>query len=108
MAAKCFVLEVQQHVPAQGFYHVGYLDQLFKTKAAAATYYDKQHPNMRGLNAHRTWCSDWHPETRLRCLVRPYNNEVCSIKVLPLSPPAPTASVTLTAAAPMARVNNVY
>lgn len=63
----------------KGVQHVRYVSHnnevcVFKTKTLAAQYYDKQPENaqMRSLNAHNTWISDWHPETRLKYRVVPY------------------------------------
>lgn len=80
-----FILEVQRYIRdertgANGiFEHVGYVNRIFKTKPNAAEYYDILFPEMRGLNVLLTWNSDWHPETRLRYVVREYYGEVLSI-----------------------------
>lgn len=75
-----YVLEAQKFIPKTGFLHVGYVDKIFKTKKQASDYYDKYHvPPMRSLNAHKSWCSDWHPETRLRYVVRVFDGECRSI-----------------------------
>ena len=50
--------------------HVGYMRAVFRTKQAAASYYDRHNPHMRKLNAHNTWCSDWDPVTCLMYIVR--------------------------------------
>ena len=63
----------------RGFKHVEYVHDdhdvlVFKTKQLAAQYYDKQPENrqMRSLNAHNTYTSDWHPDTKLKYRVVPY------------------------------------
>jgi len=48
------------------FVHVGYMKKTFRTKKAAAEYYNTHNAHMRPLNAHNTWKSDWDPVTRLR------------------------------------------
>ena len=65
----------------KGFKHVRYVSynnevHVFKTKKRAAQYYDNQPENieMRALNAHNTWISDWHPKTKLKYRVVPYVN----------------------------------
>ena len=50
--------------------HVGYMRSHFRTKSAAASYYDRHNPHMRGLNTHNTWASDWDPTTSLMYIVR--------------------------------------
>lgn len=50
--------------------HVGYMRALFRTKQAAAAYYDRHNPHMRKLDAHNTWKSDWDPTTHLLYIVR--------------------------------------
>lgn len=50
--------------------HIGYMNKVFKTKKEASDYYDKFNPHMRLLNAHKTWCSDWDPNTYLMYIVR--------------------------------------
>lgn len=50
--------------------HVGFMDARFRTKANAASYYDRHNPHMRPLNAHNTWVSDWDPETQRAYVVR--------------------------------------
>lgn len=52
------------------FEHVGYMRAVFRSKEAAASYYDRHNPNRRKLNAHNTWKSDWDPETHLLYIVR--------------------------------------
>ena len=69
-----FVLEVVRFIAdseegrAKGvtLEHVGYMRAIFKTKMDAASYYDRHNHHMRCLNAHKTWCSDWDPSTRLK------------------------------------------
>ena len=59
--------------------HVGYVMdpgrpwriRRFKTKKAAAAYYDEEFGNeMRPLNVFGSWRSDWHPKTKLLYVVR--------------------------------------
>ena len=50
--------------------HVGYMRALFRTKKAAAAYYDRHNPHMRKLNEYNTWQSDWDPATHLLYIVR--------------------------------------
>lgn len=79
-----WVLECQKFVD-QGFLHVGYLDKIFKTKQAAADYYDKYiggPEGMRNLNGFGKWCSDWGRIDRLRYVVRTYNEEICNISIV--------------------------
>jgi len=82
---KNFILEVQQFTETKpgvnnGFKHIGYMDILFINKKEACLYYDKYHKQMRSLNAHKTWRSDWNSETKLRYIVREYNYEIMKIK----------------------------
>lgn len=73
-----YVLEVVRFITdseewrAKGgkFEHVGYMRARFRTKEAAASYYDRHNPDQRKLNAHNTWKSDWDPETHLLYIVR--------------------------------------
>lgn len=73
-----YVLEVVRFIAdreewqAKGgkFEHVGYMRAVFRTKEAAASYYDRHNPHRRKLNAHNTWQSDWDPETHLLYIVR--------------------------------------
>ena len=78
-----YVLEAQEFVQEplneKGFYHRGYMNKIFKTKQEACDFYDIHNPNMRSLNAHNTWCSDWDPNTYLRYVVRKFNCEHMSI-----------------------------
>ena len=53
-------------------WHVGYMDAVFKTKEDACSYYDRHNPHMRSLNAHKTWQSDWDPNTHLLYIVRKF------------------------------------
>ena len=50
--------------------HVGYMRALFKTKKDAVSYYDRHNPQLRSLNAHGTWESDWDANTSLLYIVR--------------------------------------
>ena len=50
--------------------HIGYMKAKFKTKKDAVSYYDRHNPHMRSLNAHNTYKSDWHPNTKLLYIVR--------------------------------------
>ena len=84
-----YILERQKYIDEKkdiptekmfaGFVHVGYLKKLFRTKNKAAKYYDVNNKCMRGLNAHKTWCSDWHPTTKWRYVVRTFNGEILEI-----------------------------
>lgn len=77
-----FVLEVVRFIAdseegrAKGvtLEHVGYMRASFKTKMDAASYYDRHNHHMRCLNAHKTWCSDWDPSTRLKYIVREWHD----------------------------------
>ena len=61
------------------FEHVGYMRAVFRTKKAAASYYDRHNPNMRKLNAHNTWKSDWDPETHLLYIVREHHGLIDTV-----------------------------
>ena len=50
--------------------HIGYMKAKFRTKKDACSYYDRNNPHMRSLNAHGTYRSDWDLETQLRYIVR--------------------------------------
>lgn len=50
--------------------HAGYMRARFRTKKAAASYYDRHNTHMRRLNRHNTWASDWDPTTSLMYIVR--------------------------------------
>lgn len=76
-----WILEAQEFIPCQGFRHVGYVSRVFKKKKDACDYYDIHNPDMRSLNAHNTWVSDWHPETKLRYVVRKYNYEIQTLTI---------------------------
>jgi hypothetical protein len=52
------------------FKHIGYMKGLFKRKIDAVSYYDRHNPNLRSLNAHNNYKSDWDPETKLFYIVR--------------------------------------
>jgi hypothetical protein len=58
-----------------GHRHVGYMRAVFRSKNAAAMYYDKHNPRMRALNAYGHWRSDWDPTTRLLYVVRKRHGE---------------------------------
>jgi len=68
-----YILEVLKFIPGKTSVHVGYMDKVFPSKEKAAEYYDEHNPNMRGLNAHGEWRSDWDPETHLMYAVRELN-----------------------------------
>ena len=68
-----YILEVLKFIPGKTLVHVGYMDKVFQSKEKAAEYYDEHNPNMRGLNAHGEWRSDWDPETHLMYVVRELN-----------------------------------
>ncbi len=59
--------------------HIGYMNKIFKTKQEACNYYDKFNPHMRSLNAHKTWCSDYDPNTNLMYIVREHFYEYLKI-----------------------------
>ncbi len=59
--------------------HIGYMDAHFKTKGNAASYYNRNNPHMRPLNAHNTWSSDWDPETHLLYIVREYKGVAATV-----------------------------
>jgi hypothetical protein len=75
-----FVLEVLKYYPnvedkirLNGMYeHVGYMDAVFKSKKEAAEYYNMYNDHMRKLDSHKTWCSDYDPNTYLLYIVREY------------------------------------
>ena len=50
--------------------HIGYMKAKFKTKDDASSYYDRNNPHMRKLNAYNTYISDWDPKTKLMYIVR--------------------------------------
>ena len=81
MATGKYVLEVLEFITekdgdngwlAQGgkIKHIGYMNGIFKTKKDAVSYYDRHHPNMRSLNAHNNYISDWDKDTKLLYIVR--------------------------------------
>ncbi len=59
--------------------HIGYMNKIFRTKQEACNYYDKFNKHMRSLNAHKTWCSDWDPDTNLMYVVREWFYEYLTI-----------------------------
>lgn len=59
--------------------HVGYMTQKFATAKKAIEFYDQHNPHMRSINAHRTWCSDWDPDTMLQYIIREFHGEVGTI-----------------------------
>lgn len=66
-----FITDVDEWYAKRGkLQHVGYMRAHFRTKRDAASYYDRHHPHMRGLNSHNTWTSDWDPDTELLYIVR--------------------------------------
>lgn len=88
-----YILEAQRFVDLNErkdlngvFQHMGYVNKLFRSKNSACAYYDSHNKmRMRSLNAHGTWISDWHPETRLRYRVRKYAGETLSLPPLDFS-----------------------
>ena len=82
-----FVIEVVRFITDRDEYitkkgkqeHVGYMRARFRTKADAASYYDRHNPHMRKLNAHNTWESDWDPITSLMYIVREDHNLIQTI-----------------------------
>jgi hypothetical protein len=77
-----YILEAQLYTPMRGFEHVGYFNKIFRTKRAAAEYYNAANPHMRHLNAHNTWASDWDPNTQIRYVVRKFDREYCGLDEL--------------------------
>lgn len=78
-----YVLEVQRYVfqdHVKGYFHVGYMDKIFKSKMEAVEYYDNANTHMRSINAHDNYCSDWDPNTYLRYIVRSYHAEATLIR----------------------------
>lgn len=76
-----WILECQKFTNT-GFVHIGYLNKIFKTKKAAADYYDEHiggPEGMRELNSFGKWSSDWDPITRIRYVVRIYDQEELNI-----------------------------
>lgn len=73
-----FMLEIQKF-EMKRFQHIGYMNALFNFRNEAADYYNKYNPLMRKLNAHKTWKSDWDPNTKLRYIVRKHDREVMAI-----------------------------
>jgi len=81
MTKATYVLEVLQFITekegengwlVQGgkIKHIGYMKGNFKIKKDAISYYDRNNPHMRSLNAHNTYRSDWDPNTQLLYIVR--------------------------------------
>jgi len=80
-----WILEVQRYTNLNGiigFEHVGYMNKIFQTRKEAIEYYDRNNTEMRSINAHDTLCSDWHPTTKLRYVVRPYHYEILTVAAL--------------------------
>ena len=78
---KClYFLEVQRREENGGYIHMGYMNRLFFTEKDASLYYKKYNPHMRGINAHGTNTSDWHPQTKLRYRIHAYRYENLNIK----------------------------
>ncbi len=74
---KSYILEVQKFSPElinARFIHIDYMNKL-----EACKYYDDYYPEMRKLNTHGNWCSDWNPNTFFRYVVREYNGEHLTI-----------------------------
>ena len=59
--------------------HIGYMNKIFKTKQEACDYYNQNNPNMRSLNAHNSWRSDWDPNNELMYIVRDHFYEYLKI-----------------------------
>jgi len=73
-------MPINPEVSAGGFLeHVGYLRAVFRRKEDACSYYDKHNPHMRPLNAHKTFISDWDPDTRLLYIVRIFHGEKMTV-----------------------------
>jgi hypothetical protein len=73
-----FMLEVQKLVRGR-FQHVGYMNALFNYRSEAANYYNRYNPDMRKLNALKTWASDWNELTGLRFIIRENRGESMTI-----------------------------
>jgi hypothetical protein len=72
-----------------GFIHIGYVNKIFETPEAAAEFYDNLNKpsGMRSLNQHGMWASDWHPQTKLRFVVRAYGHEALTYPASIVEPP---------------------
>ena len=90
MSRAAFVLEVLEFVTERDgpngwkrlgtkIRHIGYMNKVFRTKNEVCAYYDRHNPHMRGINAHRTFKSDWDPQTKLLYIVRQYHGVNLSI-----------------------------
>jgi hypothetical protein len=81
-----YILEVKKFKSSSLFpaklKHVGYINKIFQSKQEAANYYDFHNPHMRNLNAHKTWRSDWDPDTKLMYIVRKYFGEELTLPLL--------------------------
>lgn len=66
-----YMLRVDKFTDSDGFVPVGYINLKFDTRRTAYSHYDDNmgKEGMRRINCHRTGKSDWHPTTRLRCVV---------------------------------------
>ena len=84
-----YILEVQKFNPKWTLgsnisEHIGYMRHIFETKEQACKYYDRNNPNMRSLNAHNTWRSDWDPETHFQYIVCEQKEELLTFPPFPL------------------------
>ena len=65
------------------FIHIGYMNKRFKSKEEACEYYDSHNSHMRKLNEHKTYKSDWDPNTKLAYIVR--EDKLISLTVEPFN-----------------------
>jgi hypothetical protein len=78
--SKVYAIEFQTFEEEEGFIHFGYMDKIFKTKESAAEWYENVCGSfMRPMGKKQHWCSDWGPNSKLRCVVRRFHMEHCNI-----------------------------
>jgi hypothetical protein len=74
----------EEHIEARGFSRfLGFMNKYFRSLDDAADFYNKHNKDMRPLNAHGTYVSDWHPETRLFYVAREIHPGVRPMKTIP-------------------------
>jgi hypothetical protein len=79
-SSKVYVIEFQALEEEEGFKHFGYMDKLFKTKESAAEWYESVCGSfMRSMGKDQDWCSDWGPNSKLRCVLRRFHMEHCNM-----------------------------
>lgn len=71
-----YILEVQRYTCGGTFQHLGYVAILFSSKDKAARHYNTYNPHLRDLNEYGNWSSRMDPVTKLRAVVKKYNNEL--------------------------------